>query len=296
MTTFNGLYIFGEVLFDCFPTGEEILGGAPFNVAWHLQALGNQPGFISRVGKDAYGSRIVSAMAKWGLDTARVQIDSKHPTGTVQVTINNNEPSYEIVENCAYDFISADMLPGNITGGIFYHGSLCLRNPVARSAYRSIIQNRQLKIFLDVNLRAPWWTKDDVLSWLQRAHWAKMNQDELKLLAGAEKEIESQMAGLQTACGLEQIIVTRGNQCTMVRTAEGGMHSLVPDRIEPLIDTVGAGDAFSAVYIHGLLAGLPVDLNLRYAQQFAGRVIGLRGATTDDLNFYNEFTASLSSE
>jgi fructokinase len=123
-----------------------------------------------------------------------------------------------------------------------------------------------------------------------------MNQDELKLLAGAEKEIESQMAELQTACGLEQVIVTRGEQGTMIRTAQGGMHSLVPDKIEQLIDTVGAGDAFSAVYIHGLLAGLPVDLNLRYAQQFAGKVIGLRGATTDDLNFYNEFTTSLLSE
>ncbi|ACN15521.1 PfkB2 [Desulforapulum autotrophicum HRM2] len=293
MTNHAGLYIFGEVLFDCFPTGEEILGGAPFNVAWHLQALGNQPGFISRVGKDSSGSKILYAMEKWGLDTTLVQIDNKHPTGKVQVTIENNEPYYEIVENCAYDFISDDMLSGKITQGILYHGSLCLRNPVARSAYSSIIQNTRLKIFMDVNLRAPWWKKDEVFSWLQKAHWAKMNQDELKLLVGAEKEIESQMAELQTACGLEQIIVTRGEQGTMVRTAQGKMHSLVPDKIELLIDTVGAGDAFSAVYIHGILADLPVDLNLRYAQQFAGKVIGLRGATTDDLNFYNEFTTSL---
>ena len=293
MTNPSGLYIFGEVLFDCFPSGEVVLGGAPFNVAWHLQALGNQPGFISRVGKDAYGSKILHAMKKWGLDTTLIQIDNKHPTGKVQVTIENNEPDYEIVANCAYDFISDDMLSGYITKGILYHGSLCLRNSLSRSTYSSIIRNTRLKIFLDVNLRTPWWEKDEILSWLQKAHWAKMNQDELRLLTGTEKKIEFQMAELQTACGLEQIIVTRGKRGAMVRTAQGEMHSLVPDKIEQLIDTVGAGDAFSAVYIHGLLAGLPVELNLRYAQQFAGKVIGLRGATTDDLNFYNEFTTSL---
>jgi len=293
MTTHTGLYIFGEVLFDCFPTGEEILGGAPFNVAWHLQALGNQPSFISRVGKDTNGSRILNAMKKWGLDTTLVQIDNKKPTGKVQVTIENNEPSYNIVANSAYDFISDDMLSGNIADGILYHGTLCLRNQVSRSAYSKIIQNKKLKIFLDVNLRAPWWKKDEISIWLKKAHWVKMNQDELKLLAGTAKDTARQMAELQMTYGLEQLIVTRGGQGTIIRTANGDLHSLVPHKIERLVDTVGAGDSFSAVYIHGLLAGLPIDINLRNAQQFASKVIGLRGATTADLNFYNEFISSL---
>lgn len=293
MTNQTGLYIFGEVLFDCFPTGEEILGGAPFNVAWHLQALGNQPSFISRVGKDTYGRKILNAMKKWGLDTTLVQIDNKNPTGKVLVTIENDEPNYNIVANSAYDFISDNMLAGNIDDGILYHGTLCLRNQVSRSAYSKIIQNKKLKIFLDVNLRAPWWKKDEIFTWLKKAHWVKMNQDELKLLAGSAKDTTHQMAELQMTYGLEQVIVTRGGQGTIIRTANGDLHSLVPDRIERLVDTVGAGDSFSAVYIHGLLAGLPVDINLRNAQQFASKVIGLRGATTADLNFYNEFISSL---
>lgn len=293
MTNQTGLYIFGEVLFDCFPTGEEILGGAPFNVAWHLQALGNQPSFISRVGKDTYGRKILNAMKKWGLDTTLVQIDNKNPTGKVMVTIENDEPNYNIVANSAYDFISDNMLTGNIDVGILYHGTLCLRNQVSRSAYSKIIQNKKLKIFLDVNLRAPWWKKDEIFTWLKKAHWVKMNQDELKLLAGRAKDTTHQMAELQMTYGLEQVIVTRGGQGTTIRTANGDLHSLVPDRIERLVDTVGAGDSFSAVYIHGLLAGLPVDINLRNAQQFASKVIGLRGATTADCNFYNEFISSL---
>ena len=120
-----------------------------------------------------------------------------------------------------------------------------------------------------------------------------MNQDELKLLAGTAKDTSRQMAELQMTYGLEQVIVTRGEKGTLIRTANGELHSLVPGKVEELVDTVGAGDAFSAVYIHGLRAGWPIDLNLRHAQQFASKVIGLRGATTTDLNFYEEFISSL---
>ena len=293
MNNQTALYIFGEVLFDCFPTGKEILGGAPFNVAWHLQALGDQPSLISRVGKDLYGNKILTAMGNWGMDTTLVQIDDNSPTGQVQVTIDNDEPDYNIVSNSAYDFITDDPLLGNIGDGILYHGTLCLRNPVSRSAYSKILQNQSLKIFLDVNLRAPWWKKDEIFSWLKKAHWVKMNQDELKLLTGTAKDTRHQMAELQITYGLEQVIVTRGEQGTLIRTANGELHSLVPGKVEQLVDTVGAGDAFSAVYIHGLLAGWPIDLNLHHAQHFASKVIGLRGATTNDLNFYEEFISSL---
>ena len=293
MNNQKGLYIFGEVLFDCFPTGKEILGGAPFNVAWHLQALGDQPSLISRVGKDLHGNKILTAMGNWGMDTTLVQIDDNSPTGRVQVTIDNDEPDYNIVSNSAYDFISDDPLSGNIGDGILYHGTLCLRNPVSRSAYSKILQNQSLKIFLDVNLRAPWWKKDEIFSWLKKAHWVKMNQDELKLLTGTAKDTRHQMAELQITYGLEQVIVTRGEQGTLIRTANGELHSLVPGKVEQLVDTVGAGDAFSAVYIHGLRAGWPIDLNLHHAQHFASKVIGLRGATTNDLNFYEEFISSL---
>lgn len=293
MNNQTGLYIFGEVLFDCFPTGEEILGGAPFNVAWHLQALGDQASLISRVGKDQYGNKILNAMENWGMDTTLVQIDDNSPTGQVQVTIDKDEPDYNIVENSAYDFISDDLLSGNIADGILYHGTLCLRNLVSRSAYNKILQNQNLKIFLDVNLRAPWWNKDEIFTWLKNAHWVKMNQDELKLLTGTAKDTRRQMAELQTTCGLEQVIVTRGGKGTLIRTSKGELYSLVPGKVEQLVDTVGAGDAFSAVYIHGLRAGWSIDLNLRHAQQFASKVIGLRGATTTDLNFYEEFIDSL---
>ncbi|MFT5700074.1 MAG: fructokinase [Desulforhopalus sp.] len=290
------LYIFGEVLFDCFSTGEEILGGAPFNVAWNLQALGDQPLFISRIGIDVFGDRILEAMRTSGMDSAAIQMDDKLPTGRVEVTIHDDEPCYNIVANCAYDFISADQLPDLVAGGILYHGTLCLRNQTSHDAYSSISQHQNLNIFLDVNLRSPWWQRDEVLDWISKAHWVKMNEEELGLLSDSTTDIRLQMTELQTTYGLEQVIVTRGAEGTLIRDSDGTFHSLIPDKVERLVDTVGAGDAFSSVYIHGLLAGWPIDVNLYYAQQFAGKVIGLRGATTTDLNFYQEFMGSISVE
>lgn len=294
MNNNSELYIFGEVLFDCFPTGEEILGGAPFNVAWNLHALGDNPSFISRIGKDAQGDRILQAMDNCGMKTAAIQIDDTHPTGRVEVTIHNNEPSYNIVANSAYDFISADQLPEPLTDGILYHGTLCLRNQASRMAYSKISRNQNLKIFLDVNLRSPWWQRDEVFDWLKKAHWVKMNKEELQLLGGTTTDIHVQMAELQTTYGLEQLIVTRGKQGTLIRTSDGTIYSSVPDNVEQLVDTVGAGDAFSSVYIHGLRSGWPIDVNLQHAQQFASKIIGLRGATTTDPHFYEEFIASIS--
>jgi len=288
------LYIFGEVLFDCFPTGEQVLGGAPFNVAWHLQALGDQPRFISRIGDDPRGDTIMQAMQQWGLSTTQLQVDAHHPTGRVDVTIANNEPSYDIVVDSAYDFITPQPLQDPQRGGILYHGTLGLRNAQSRSTLHEIIRESDLKVFLDINLRPPWWQRNEVFAWLKNAHWAKMNQHELRLLGYHGRDIRHHMAQLQTTCELEQLIVTRGEQGTLIRTAAGEFHALVPKKAQRLVDTVGAGDAFSAVYIHGLRAGWSIMNTLHHAQEFASKIIGLRGATTSDLTFYQEFIASLS--
>ncbi|MFZ2407026.1 MAG: PfkB family carbohydrate kinase, partial [Methylobacter sp.] len=83
--THNQIAIFGEALIDQFPDGQQILGGAPFNVAWHLQAFARHPCFISRVGRDAAGDKIRQAMQAWGMAVENLQTDPDHPTGTVQV-------------------------------------------------------------------------------------------------------------------------------------------------------------------------------------------------------------------
>lgn len=281
--------VFGEVLFDCFPTGEQVLGGAPFNVAWHLQALGDRPHFISRVGDDALGNEILNAMRNWGMDTTTVQLDPQHQTGRVEIKVVDDEPHYTIIPDCAYDFIAVDGLGDLPTTGILYHGTLGLRNDVAREAFLMLAQKPQLSIFLDVNLRPPWWQQDDVYHCLRQARWVKLNEDELRQLGFTAADIGKAMRSLLNQFRLEQLIVTRGAEGAMVLTEEGEFHHVVPEPVKQIIDTVGAGDAFTAIYIHGLKEGRPVSDILNVAQQFASKVIGLRGAISTDFSFYRNF-------
>jgi len=281
--------IFGEVLYDCFPDGQAILGGAPFNVAWSLQAFGDRPRFISRVGRDGYGEKVFEAMQSWGMDTGLVQVDDTRPTGQVAVSFIDDEPSYDIVNNCAYDFIASDQLPENSAPGILYHGSLGLRNRCSYAAYDTLIANGRLKVYFDVNLRAPWWTKEEILRMLPRASWLKLNLEELNLLAVEQGDLQQKVAALMTSYDLEQVIVTRGEEGAVIRTATGDWLSSPVEKADHFVDTVGAGDAFSAMYLHGLLTGVEVMDNLERAQKFAARVVGIRGATTTELSLYRQF-------
>ncbi len=281
--------IFGEVLFDCFPGGEQVLGGAPFNVAWHLQAFGDQPQLISRVGDDALGNEIINAMQQWGLDTSSVQIDHQHQTGRVDIELIDDEPHYTITPDCAYDFIDAAAINHSDAGGILYHGSLALRNTTTRKAFEKLATNPDLSIFLDVNLRAPWYKPEELINWLTQARWAKLNQHELHQLGFASGDMQQDMAQCQDKHALELLIVTRGEAGAIVRNQDGELHSVTPPVSQQFVDTVGAGDAFTAVFLHGLISNWPLTRTLDAAQQFASAVVGLRGATSNNPEFYRAF-------
>ncbi|WP_126455048.1 carbohydrate kinase family protein [Sulfuriflexus mobilis] len=278
--------IFGEVLFDCFPDGEQVLGGAPFNVAWNLQAFGDKPRLVSRVGEDALGKRIIKAMEEWGMDITAVQRDPQHQTGRVDVALINDEPHYSITPNCAYDFIDITNISYPEAEGILYHGTLGLRNRVARQAFEALASHPQLSIFLDVNLRPPWWQEDEVSGWLKQARWVKLNQDELHQLGPASGDIQLDMARFQKKYALELLIVTLGAEGAVVRSHDGVLHSVRPAGTQQFVDTVGAGDAFTAVFLHGLICGWPLTDILTAAQNFASAVVGLRGATSTDPGIY----------
>lgn len=289
MSNQTQVFIYGEVLFDCFPTGEQVLGGAPFNVAWHLQALGNQPAFITSVGDDKSGEQILTAMRDWGMDTTNVQIDAMHPTGRVEVKVIKGEPEYTITSDCAYDFINTNALNIMPTSGILYHGTLGLRQTVSREAFLQLAKQPDLSTFLDVNLRSPWWKTDDVYQWMEQASWVKLNQDELQQLGFSSATLKQAMIEIQSRFGLQQLIVTRGEEGALVLSENGEFHSVTPESVKTIVDTVGAGDAFSAIFIHGLMSDWSVQNTLTVAQQFASQVIGLRGATSTDPAFYHEF-------
>jgi fructokinase len=281
--------IYGEVLFDCFPNGEQVLGGAPFNVAWHLQAFGDQPSLISRVGNDEMGRNIISAMEKWGMDTASVQVDSQHQTGRVDIAVIENEPHYTITPDCAYDFIDIKEIKNLENTGILYHGTLGLRNTASRQTFERLASMSNLSIFLDVNLRPPWWEKDQVCGWLEQARWVKLNTNELQELGAISGDVKQDMAEFQARYDIEILIVTRGADGAIVRTRDGALYSSTLSKPPKFIDTVGAGDAFTAVFIHGLISNWPLNDTLDAAQHFASAVVGLRGAISSNTEFYREF-------
>jgi len=281
--------IFGEVLFDRFPDGSAVLGGAPFNVAWHLQAFGRAPLFISRVGNDALGRKIRDTLHAWEMDASGLQLDSAHPTGSVDIRIEDGEPDFDIVDNQAYDYIDPAAIPLLPDCGLLYHGSLAVRNPGSRRALQQLQQGRDLQRLVDVNLRPPWWQRESILSQLQGARWIKLNEAELALLVPDATALQAQMRRLQERCGAELLIVTRGAAGALVLASGGKEFSVVPQGHSEVIDTVGAGDAFTSVVTLGLLHGWSVPLMLERAQAFASAITGIRGATCTDPGFYQPF-------
>ncbi|MGZ5532766.1 MAG: carbohydrate kinase family protein [Methylomonas sp.] len=280
------IQIFGEVLFDHFPDGGRVLGGAPFNVAWHLQAFGLSPRFISRIGEDASGREIAALMDAWGMNRQGLQTDPEHPTGSVQVCFEDGEPHYDIVAGSAYDFIDASLLGEQSGLGILYHGSLALRNPVAREALQVIKARHQGKIFVDVNLRPPWWDRELLLSLLHDADWVKLNEAELAALNPDGTDLESTMQSVCEEFDLETLVVTRGGQGAMACDRQRHLFAVRPQADVEVVDTVGAGDAFAAVLLMGLSERWPLAAMLERAQAFASAMVGKRGATVADRSFY----------
>jgi len=280
--------IFGEVLFDCFPDGSRVLGGAPFNVAWHCQAFGLQPLFISRLGNDPLGREVRSAMLDWGMDISGLQVDSSHATGIVDVSFDDGEPSYDIVENSAWDFIDHQAIPEIDPHSILYHGSLALRNPVAANSLAELKQQCSKSIFIDVNLRPPWWDQSLIENIIHNGQWLKLNVDELALIVPHEKDVEARVQYLLTNLDVKLIVVTQGD-AGAIAANHNEWCSVHPDNSSKVVDTVGAGDAFSSVLLLGLYRAWPLQEILNRAQQFASAVVGQRGATTQDKMFYKSF-------
>jgi fructokinase len=281
--------IFGEVLFDRFPDGVKVLGGAPFNVAWHLQAFGQMPQFISCVGNDISGQQIRNAMQSWGMTHDLLQLATSHPTGQVDVSFTDGEPAYDIVADQSYDHIALPTSDNLNRTGILYHGTLALRS-LPSSQTLTAIKSRHLgKIFIDVNLRKPWWQKAEVSRLIQDADWLKLNQDELKALTGDSDTTQTTMKDFLATYGLEGMILTCGKDGAFALDNNGHFHLVSPCATNQVVDTVGAGDAFTAVILLGLNLGWELGLAMVRAQSFASAITCVNGAIVNQPSFYRHF-------
>ncbi|MDP8257713.1 MAG: carbohydrate kinase [Candidatus Alcyoniella australis] len=289
--------IFGEVLFDIFPDGRQVLGGAPFNVAWHLRGLGLDPLLVSRVGSDQRGEQILQRMAAWGLDVSGVQRDARRPTGEVRVRIERNEPHFEVLEDRAFDHIELGPiveLLADAQPDLIYHGSLAARSAVSRATLHALIRELpDVPLFLDVNLRAPWWESELLGQMLGRARWVKLNLDELQRIAPGPGEPEALCRELMKSRAIELVVLTLGAHGALLVPNDCEVFSAEPPGEVELVDTVGAGDAFSAAMIAAILRRKPLSEALQSALCLAARVCAMRGATSENRSIYNGLCAAV---
>ena len=147
-------------------------------------------------------------------------------------------------------------------------------------------------MFFDVNLRAPWWDRHTVLSLLDHTHWLKINDEELQILVTGSGELEHKAQQMQNHHGIELMIVTQGSAGAFSLARNGELHRIRPTDNTRVVDTVGAGDAFAAVCILGLINQWDIATILERAQSFASLIVGNRGATLNDANDYKRLRAS----
>jgi len=228
-------------------------------------------------------------MAEWGMDSSGLQTDPVYPTGQVNIEVVNGEPCYAIPPDQAYDFIGIAELADLEQAALIYHGSLALRQTVSCAALDAILSRVNSPVFFDVNLRSPWWREADIRQRLGRSDWAKLNHEELTRLSLPGQPLETVAGEFIETYTLQGLLLTRGEAGAEALTAEGGRYRVRPAPAGEIIDTVGAGDAFTAVFLLGQLRGWDLAQTLLRAQAFASAIVGVRGATVADRAFYQRF-------
>ncbi|MEN9732525.1 MAG: 5-dehydro-2-deoxygluconokinase [Verrucomicrobiota bacterium] len=267
----------GEVLWDLLPSGPQ-LGGAPANLAGHLHALHNDVTLVSRVGSDSLGAQAREILGGRGLDLSGLQTDPNLPTGTVGVEVDSQgQPSYCIHEGVAWDAL--ELVPEASSrvqrADAVVFGTLAQRANPSRDTIRRLVTAAPLSSIriCDLNLRDPFHGPDRVAESCRMATIVKLNNTELDQLAswfGWKGSVESQTAALAEAFQLEEVILTLGHLGSCVWCS--GEWLTRRASTVTVVDTVGAGDAFTAAYLSSRLRGRPLPETLRLASDIAAYV------------------------
>jgi fructokinase len=276
----------GEVLWDSLPEGL-FLGGAPFNVACHLRAAGTPVSMVSRVGNDRLGDEVLRRATRYGVGVDLMQVDAALPTGFVRVRVDERgNGNYEICEPAAWDAIEATemLLARAARARAIVFGSLAQRNAVSRATIERFwsVAADALMVF-DVNLRPPYEDADVVQRSLEHTDVVKMSSAELVRLSewfGWKGSAPSRMRRLSEQFGCGVVCVTRGGEgAALLHDGAFTEHPGFPAEVR---DTVGAGDAFLAVLLSGLLAGHSDAELLQHANLMGAYVVTQFGALPAD--------------
>lgn len=270
----------GELLWDVLPTGKKA-GGAPINFVYHATQLGAEGYAISAVGKDELGEEIVQELDNNHIAYCIESVD--YPTGTVEVTLEKGIPTYNIIENVAWDHIPVSSKAIEIVkkAKAICFGTLAQRNMDSRKALTELLSYapEDALRFFDINIRQNYYSKELILDLLGKANILKINDEELEMLRpmmGLEGDYEVCCKALLEKYGLKYVILTAGSKFSAIYSTDE--NSVIGTPKVAVADTVGAGDSFSGAFVYSILAGKSLKEAHRKAVNTAAFVCSKEGA------------------
>ena len=283
---------FGEIIWDVFPDGDAVIGGAPLNFAAHAVKCGARSYLFSAVGEDALGEKAIHVLQDLGVETDLVG-KSSLATGRCIVTLKNGSPSYEVCRPAAYDEIdfsqdAADFI-NQKSFDAFCFGTLAAQEPVSRQALQSTLQSCSFgRIFCDVNLRPRCYDEDSVRLCFKSANLLKISEEEDPLLhafpfysALCPDGLEKQVSALFDAYpNLDLILYTKGENGSAIYEKSGTCVKIPPVKTQ-VVSTVGAGDSFGAAFLTAYLDGASIADAGALAARISAFVVSQKEAVPD---------------
>ena len=265
--------VFGEALIDSFPD-KRVVAGAPLNLATYLAARGWNVALVSRLGRDADGRRIFDELSRRGVDTSLLEWDDELPTGQVTVEITGETHSFVVHEPAAWDAIRGpDHAP---VADVLSFGTLAQRGERSRAALGRLLvaASGMLRVF-DPNLRFPHVHREGLAIGLGAADVVKLNREEMGIVAQLMGFEPTPRGYFEAGNRLRWLCITERSGAEL-HAHSGGVSCATAPPVE-VVDTVGAGDAFAAGLIDGLVANLPPQEVVNRGVAAAAEAVSARG-------------------
>jgi fructokinase len=275
VTARRAAVVFGEVVIDVYP-GEEVIAGAALHVAAHLAGAGWHTYLVTRVGDDGAGRDIVRLIDRLGIDRAFVEHDPELPTGRSTVHTTGLENAFTVLRPAAWDEIQgpSELPPHDAV----CYGTLAARSPTSRAALERLLSHSRARHkVLDVNLRPPDVNRNVIELALGEASAVKLSERELEEVAANLGTSGHPRSLFQRSPRLRWVCVTRGDQGAALFDRGGSCWENRPSPVQ-VVNTVGAGDAFTAGLAEGLADGRAPQRILQSAHARAASILTKKGA------------------
>lgn len=283
----------GEILYDVYPD-QKRLGGAPFNFIYHVWKFLDSANFISSVGNDENGEEMMRYLNSIRFKTDNINIDKNHPTGTVYVTLDEDKsPRFIISSECSFDYLTLNESSKKIIENetdLLCFGTFTTRSEMSKRTIESVLKTEGIKYFCDLNLRHNFYTKEFIDKTLRACSVIKINREEfeiIKELFGLDSGDDSAAEKLMNGFRIDLIGLTLGaGGSILYNKNEKKFHPACSVTVE---DTLGAGDAFSALMAVGFMCGWNIEKINEYASEFAGEICKIPGALPEDDSVYKKY-------